>query len=128
MSDAIVRKIIENRLKDNWVLTPIDLENFRFVPKRGISFISVVLSEDDSTKNGFQCTKRIYSLIIEVRVPKNTGSTTMDSYCTLLKELFEGHSEGNFNCFTGHSARVGNSRQWYQKNVTFQCKYKDTNY
>jgi len=128
MSDTTVRNIIEKRLQDNWVLTPIDFDNLRFKLKRGSPFIAVVISEDDSRNKGFKCVQRVYSLTIEVRVPKNSGSVTIDSYCVLLKSLFEGYSEGDFFCLSGRTVRAGNSKQWLQKNVIFQCKYKDANY
>ena len=127
MSDIIVRKIIENRIKNNWVLTPVDYDNLRFKPKRGQSFISVIVSENPSKPKGFKCTQRSYSLLIEVRVPKNSSLVTIDSYTGILKDLFEGYEEGNFYCLTGYSVRVGNSGQWYQKNVVLQCKYKQVN-
>lgn len=126
MSDIIVRKIIENRIRDNWALTPVDYDNLRFRPKRGESFISVIISENKPKPKGFKCTQRNYTLLIEVRVPKNSSTVTIDSYVRILKDLFEGYSEGNFYCLTGQSLRIGNSGQWYQKNVVLSCKYKQT--
>lgn len=124
MSDEIVRNIIETRLQDNWVLTEIDYDGVRYVPRKGVSFISPMISEVPARQKGFKCISRTYTLLVEVRVPKNTGTATINSYCDALKTLLEGYEEGNFYCMAGEAARVGNSKQWYQKNVTFVCKYK----
>ena len=124
MSDLIVRNIVEQRLKNNWVLTDIDYENIKYVPKRGTPFITPYISEMDSDVKGIKCQVKLYTILIEVRVPKNKGTITMDSYIRELKGLLGGYQEGNFYCLKGHAERVGGAQQWYQKNVIFQCKYK----
>lgn len=127
MSDEIVRQIIETRLQDNWIETQIDWDNIRFNPKRGDAFISPIISEDESEIKGINCIKRKYTLLIEVRVSKNSGTALVNSYATQLKNLFEGYAEDNFYCLKGRTERVGNSKQWHQRNVILQCRYTDYN-
>ena len=124
MSEEIVRGIIEARIQDNWVLTDVDWDNIRYIPKAGTPFISPIVSNDSSNKKGFKCIQQIYTLLIEVRVPKNTGTATINGYVDALKTLFDGYEVGNFYCLKGHAVRVGTSKQWFHKNVIFQCKYK----
>ena len=124
MSDEIVREIIETRLADNWALTDVDYDGVRYVPTNGKPFITPLISEDQAVIKGFKCITRGYTLLIEVRVPKNSGTAVINSYCTQLKALFERYEEGNFYCLSGVAMRIGNSKQWYQKNVVFTCKFK----
>lgn len=124
MSNEIVKQIVETRLYDNWVLTEVGYENIRFKPKRGIPFISVVVSENVPNRKSFKCKNENYSLMFEVRVPKNTGTSTINSYVEELIKLFEGYEEGLFRSFKGYADNIGITNQWFQKNVIFECKYK----
>lgn len=124
MSEEIVRNIIETRLQDNWVLTDIDWDNIKYVPKIGTAFITPMIDESDAEVKGLGCIKRTYTLLIEVRAPRNKGTAVVNSYIEALKTLFGGYIEGNFYCLKGRSQRVGITRQWFQKNVIFTCKYK----
>lgn len=126
MSDSIVRKIIEERIQDNWSETPIDWDNVSFDPTRGVSFISPIIEETDSNKRGFGCTNRIYTAIIEIRIPKNKGTALIAGYTDQIKALFNNYSSGNFYCIKSKTQRVGSSsKQWHQRNVILSCRYTD---
>ena len=124
MSDSIVNEIIETRLNDNWALTPIDWDNIRYVPNQGEAFITPIISNVSSNIKAFRCSEELYTLIIEVRVKDNTGLKVISSYCDTLKNLFVGYTEGNFRCVKGYIQRIGKAGKWYQKNVVFECRYK----
>lgn len=126
MSDEIVKEIVETRIQDNWVLTDVDYENIRYNPKRGIPFITPIINGDGVEKRGLNCKREDYTVLIEIRVQKNTGTALIASYAKQLKELFEGYTEGNFYCVKGYTQNIGNQGQWYQRNVVLTCRYKQT--
>ena len=117
MADQEVRILLEKRLEDNWVLTPIDWDNIRFIPKRGDSFITPIISEDESKRAGFNCMYRYYTFLIKVWVPKNSGTTVAMSYTSALKDLFEGYQDSGLYVIKGLTQRIGLINQWHQENV-----------
>lgn len=123
--ETVVRRIVEKQLQDNWTLTKIAFDNVKFIPVRGVDFIRCIIEQSGKQKISSNCTRRDYTVLIEVKVAANSGTVTINSHCDLLKNLFDGFSSGHFNCLNGSIERVGKVKEWFQKNVILDCKYLD---
>lgn len=125
MSETIVREIVETRIQDNWVATEVDWDNVKYNPKAGTPYITPVISEVDSIRRSKKCIKRTYTVIVEIRVAKNSGTNIIGGYANVIKNLFEGYAEGHFICIKGRVERVGHIGKWYQRNVILDCRYTE---
>jgi len=126
-SEQKVNDIVEKRLKEIWALSKIAWENIRFNPKEGTPFISLSVSENEGQRTSKSCTRRNYTVIIEIKVPVNSGNANINSYCDLIKTGFNDYSFEHFSCIKSYVQNAGKTRTWFQKNVVLNCKYTDFN-
>lgn len=108
MTNEQAARYIEQRLLDNWGLTPIDINmNVDFTPPdTGTSFIRLLVYNDiEQRKNiGMPAVHRVNGTIaIQIHTPLNTGTRTAKIYAATLAALFR---DQVFNCITCRGAQL----------------------
>lgn len=116
-----VRKIIEERLESNWLLTAIGWHDSGYVPTRGISFVEPVISGVGSEVIGINCDRHFFLGVINVHTPSQKGAGQNMKYCDSLINLFRGYREGGFRVKQIHSEAFSISNQWHTRKVVMQC-------
>lgn len=124
MSLEEATKILETRLETIWVDTDnIDWDNVEFRTRHGQSFLRVSLDQIGSRFISLQCTRDTYLLSIQVLVPSEIGSKLCNQYSDTLLLGFKNFNSGYLRCLEGISRRVGEEREWYQRNVDIEVEY-----
>ncbi len=119
------RKAVQARLADNWTTTVIKFENVP-LKKTYDKYIALFIrhGERDQLTLGSDPTVRSTSLvIIQIFVPKDTGTDLAKAYADTLAALFDRiqliDEESNLLSFeTADIEEVGEDGAWYQVNVT----------
>ncbi len=116
--------IIESRLIDNWLATPIDFDNVGFKPVRGTAFIRVQVVWVDTTNVSVGGMDRGTGYVLfSIFTPVGEGSKQALAYADQLAFLYNRYTSGNLTCNSASTNRIGQVEEWYQVNALVPFKY-----
>lgn len=107
-------------LSANWTATTIDWPNQKFVQPTATPWIRFSVVEGESTQITIGTTQehRVPGIIIiQMFMPKDSGSKTLDGYMDTLDGLFTSKRIGIINCRSVSKSPVGIVGEWYQVNA-----------
>jgi len=120
--------LIEARLFDNWVTTPIDWDNVEYTPIIGTSFIRLQVEWTDSNAVSIGGRARGDGYIdISIFVPANTGSSQIADLADSLSTLYNRWDTGQLRFKIARTIRVGMQHNWYQLKVIIPFTYEECN-
>lgn len=118
--------LIEARLFDNWVTTPIDYDNVEYNPVRGTAFVRLQIewtSTDVISIGGLA--RGVGYIDLSIFVPNNTGTSMVNGLADNLASLFNKWKSGGLKCLAARTLRVGKQEEWYQLKVTIPFTYDE---
>jgi len=118
MSSNTVRQLLETRLNSEWgASTVIFWDDSNKVPKTGVPYIRCTLDGIDSENLSITCVRDFDLLTIQVFTPKGAGAGANLLLCDELVRIFRNYAISTLLCFKVVNERVGNYKEWYQRNV-----------
>lgn len=123
-----VQQIIEDRLKDNWVSTPVAYDNVEYVPKAGVPFIrptiTQTLSELTTVASPGKGNYREYGILtVQVFTEQNKGSRPNATLADGVAALFRGYNEERLYMHEARINRIGSDKEFFQTNVLVEFYY-----
>ena len=128
MSFAVVRRLFESRIKDNWTATSVAYENIPFEPTLGQNFISLhtLFSDGSQISLGDTALNRWLGMFqIDVFVPLNQGTQSGWTMVDTILTLFYHYEEFGLVCKTGYAQSLGQEGEWYRFVVTIPFQYDE---
>jgi len=120
--------LIEDRLRANWVATPIDWDNVEFNPVRGASFVRLQTEWTDTNSVSVSGRDRGEGYItLSVFVPANTGTEAVSKMADDLAAIYNKWTTGALKFLVGRTVRIGQQEQWYRLDVIVPFTYDECN-
>ena len=120
-------KLIEKRLGDNWLATPIAWDGVEYIPSPGKPWIRIQVSWADSTLISGTSDGGVYRetgiITIGVFTANKTGTRSNQDFCSSIANIFRGWSEGSLFCQAPYVVRVGEENEWFYQNVIIPFFY-----
>ena len=125
---STVLQIIEDRIKDNWLSTPVAWDNVAYVPKAGNPFVRPVatqtISELTTVASPGKGNYREYGLLtVQVFTEQEKGSRPNAELADAMAALFRGYVEGRLYMQEPRINRIGQDKEFYQSNVLVEFYY-----
>lgn len=118
--------IITERLQSNWVATPIDFDNVRYVPTKGTPFVRLqTMWAETSLVSVTGRARGIGYIDIDIFVPYNTGTSIISEMADNIAALYNRYREDGLECEVATTQRIGEREEWYQLKVTVPFKYDE---
>ena len=127
MSYAAQNDAIRSRFYTNWSATPVKYDNADFVAPANAAFVVLEIHNADeqpasyggSTGNGV--VYRSYGIIsLNVYVPLNTGTTTLNTYCDTAAVVFRGQQFSGITCYGAKITRLGEIDGRFVANISIE--------
>lgn len=119
-------QIIEERLRDNWVETPIDYDNVEYNPIRGTAFVRLQIEWTSTNLTSITGRAKGEGYIdLSIFVETNTGSIAVNAFADSLSLLYNRFMSGRLICGAARTVRVGEQDNWYQLKVQIPFTYDE---
>ena len=126
-----VRKIVENRAKNNWVDTEIAYQDIPYEVKKNTPYIALNILFGESENAGLGSMNNMQApirengvLLIEVHVPSNKGTDQVLSIAGNIRALYQNTDENGLAFYAGSINRIGESSDQLQYNVEIPFFYQ----
>jgi len=121
MSFDTIRRDIENRVADNWMVTPVAYENAPFEEPQSEPWIRVRIFDDVTRRItiGNPATYRHAGLLVlEIFTPKNSGTGTARTYAGTLATLFRDVQFSGLTFREPSLSNGGEENGWFKMNLS----------
>jgi len=119
MSFSNERVAIESQFEEFWIDTPVAWENVTFDTPNNSAWVRLNILNGSSAYRAINGLKRHLGLIIvQIFVPKDTGSSAGREYADTVKQIFEGKKFSDVLCDVASIETIGTDSVWHQVNVT----------
>lgn len=143
MGDSATRAAIESRFLTMWTAdatnlrTPVALENVPYLPvlvsgsatgslpkpPNNAAWVRLTIREGESRQIELRDTTPLRRssgvIIVQIFVPRGTGTDASADYADLLPAIFERKQFGGITTRTQRTTIVGDTEHWWQRNVSF---------
>lgn len=128
MSLNAVESILEKRLALIWgSTTPISWDNVRRNSIPGQEFIRAMVDGIGSENIALNCRREFYIFTVQVLTMSQSGSRYNSQLCDIITSGFDKYQEGYLLCTESYAQRVGEEKQWFQRNVYINLQYDNYN-
>ena len=118
MSFASERTIIEERLADFWLDTPVSYGNIAFKEPNNKPWIRLNIINGATVYRAINYAKRYNGIInVQIFVPVKTGTNLQREYADVVVSMFESARFESVVCDTASVTTVGADAKWHQVNV-----------
>jgi len=115
---AKITKSIEERMKVNWSLTPVEYDNIDFLEVAGQSFIRLRIHTPNKQRIAIGGLERVTGYIDgSIFVPSNSSRENIDILVDEFSKIFELWDDGEIEFKLARINRVGQVNEWYQLQV-----------
>lgn len=117
---------IEQRLQDNWIMTPIDFDNVKFVPVIGTAFIRLQIQwlATAFTSVGGRAKGEGF-ISISIFVPADEGTDNINGMADTIAGIFNRYQSGTLICKAAAINRIGSQENWYQLQVLIPFEFSE---
>jgi hypothetical protein len=116
-------RIIELTLQTHWTKTPIDFDNVPYDSRHGQAFVRLQIEWYDGESIGPMRHRYGGYIMLSVFVPGKIGSRLSAQYIDQLQAIFYGLKHEHLQILPGRVQRVGDNREWYQRNLLIPFTY-----
>ncbi len=111
-------EVIEKRMQDNWVTTPVDYDNDSYQAVEDTEYVRLQIEWATSVGISIGGLDRGTGLIyLSIFVPIKGGTRAATVLADSLKTLFKRYTSTPVRCGVPYLQRVGEDGPWYQLNV-----------
>lgn len=122
-STDLVDEVVESVATISDFITPIKWDATRRRPLIGVSFIRCQVDGIGSRNLSLSCRREDYLFTIQVLVASEEGSRGCAILSDTIENGFKNYAEGYLLCKESFSQRVGDEKEWHQRNVTINVQY-----
>ena len=134
MNSNLINGYIENRFSTLWgSTTDVVYDNVKESEQRdkAVPYASLTIVNGDSFHSGIGTTaqrfRNIGRIIVQVFIPLGRGTSDADTLIDSIVEDWRGAKFNGVNCGVPQVVRVGETGDWFQKNVSIPFKWDSTN-
>lgn len=119
---AQIRRIVETRMKEFWLLTPVAYQNVAFTAVRGISWVRIAVTTLPAqvVELGQAHVRNEGIIAVQCFVQAGQGTKPLDDLAMAACTVFENKQFGGLTVRQRDIKWVGEDAGWDQQNAEFQ--------
>lgn len=122
-SGVAIRQIIEEKLLALAGTYKVAWDNAHFKETPGIPHLACTFDNTYSENIAFGCQREHLLIEIQVFTPFGEGSNRNLQIADSIKDGFSRYSYGYLTCTTSRIARIGQVKEWHQRDVLIDAYY-----
>lgn len=126
MAFADIERAVVSRMRDNWIETPLAIDNDEYEPDGSVAAWVRLAVRHGSSINaalgaaivaGPGMVRRPGQVIVQVFVRRKAGATRAQELADLVSDLFQNRTFSGVRCYETSSITVGERNGWFQLNA-----------